>query len=84
MAPREEEETAKNEAFQVGLDHAIFKNIITHNSISNILNLWHRRKRNSWRGNRAIPVKRQKRRRCPSQEMYCAEQEEKLPLGQFV
>lgn len=52
MAQKEEEETAEKESFQIGLDHAIFKNTITYNSISKILNLWHRRKINGWKGNR--------------------------------
>lgn len=46
MAYKEEEKTAEKEASQIVLDHAILKNTITHNSISNILNVWLRRKIN--------------------------------------
>lgn len=60
MAHKEHGETAEKAAFQVGWEHAIFKNTITHNLISNTLNLRHRRKLTGRKDNRAIPVNKQK------------------------
>lgn len=74
MAHKEEEDTAEKEALQIGLDRAIFKNTVTHNFKYN--KPVAQKKIHSWKGNRAILVKKQKKA-CQSQEMYCAEQEGK-------